>query len=195
MTGIITHNEIVGSNTYSVSHYLDSRECHDLVKESCDRFWVTPHKGYSRENYEFGPNAKPWSLGPMLKENKFEYGYTVLCINDQPWAFGGVKKYDDETAIILARHFSFYSFKSITRAFLMPMHFRVAKEFGLKKAWITLNDYNMRMSIFLDSKSWNRKLTVKDTLREYSEVSGGDSVNLGKKVINNIEQIVLEWKL
>jgi hypothetical protein len=53
----------------------------------------------------------------------------------------------------------------------------------------------MRMSIFLDSKSWNRKLTVKDTLREYSEVSVGDSVNLGKKVINNIEQIVLEWKL
>jgi hypothetical protein len=188
--------EQIDSHNYKLIHYTDSKECYETVKDACEKYWESAPKLSSKENYDFSSTAKPWSLGPMLENNLFEGGYTVLSVDDKPWSFGGIRKYNDEIALVLARHFSLFTIKPITHGLLLPFHLKVAKSLGYKKAWITINDYNLHWYNIWHLTEFNnekRKGRRNNVLYTNSDECVQSCTNLGKMVINNVEQTVLEW--
>jgi len=191
--------ETVGSDVYTLTHYFDTSDCYDIVKERCEEFWKNAPKDDSAENYQFGDEAKAWSLGPMLKNNDFAGGYTILSVNDVPWSFGGIKRYTDDIALILGRHFCFFTLRPMTIGLLVPFQLEIAKELGFKKAWITMMGYNDRMY-----RTWQLTSSEYDTNRHKKRdnilYKNTDSVvervnNLGKQIVNYTEQSVMEWSL
>lgn len=189
--------EIIDSKKYSIAHYYNGNECYDLVKESSINYWANVKKINSIENYRFDDEAKPWSLGPMLKNNEFELGYTVLSIDDKPWAFAGIRKYTDDIAVVLARLFCFFTVKPICYGFLLPFHLQIAKENGYTKAWTSLNEYNIHIY-----KTWTVKEYNKHPIRKRDSVlyQNNDrmistSTFLGERVLFNTNQNVIEWNL
>lgn len=189
--------EVIEPTTYTIIHYDNSNECYDLVKECAERYWSAAPKTDSIENYRFDGDAKPWSLGPMLQNNGFEGGYTILNIDGKPWSFGGIRRHDDQTALVLARHFSFFTIKPTTHGLLLPFQLEVAKELGYTKAWITINDYNLHWYNTWHVNEYNKMRTRKRLNKLYSNSDKcvASCTNLGKMTINNTEQTVLEWKL
>jgi hypothetical protein len=190
--------EIISGKTYELTHYYDTKECYDMVKQASDTYWASSPKDYGKENYQFGDSAKPWALGPMLKDNQFEMGYTVLSINGVPKAFGGMRHYDNDTAIIVARAFVFFTIKPILAAFIMPLQLSIAKERGYKKAWFTTNKHNAHIyDVWFNKELANTKRTRLriDPLYTKSDTVTSRATNLGDRTIFNTEQRVIEWDL
>lgn len=196
-TSMITVTEVIDSTAYTITHYMNTRECYGQVKECAEKYWTNAPKKEGIENYQFGSDAKPWSLGPMLENNKFECGFSVLSMDDKPWSFGGMRKYNDETVIILARHFSFYTIRPITHGLLLPFQLQVSKDLGYKKAWATFNEYSLYWYNTWYVKEYNKARPHKRINKLYtnSDECISKCKNLGKMIINNTEQTVLEWIL
>lgn len=193
----ITRHEEINSTSYCLTHYFDMKECYEIVKEASQQYWEKSTKAHGRENYEFGDQAKSQALGPMLLNSEFDGGFTVLNINDKPWAFGGIRKYNEEVALILGRHFSFYTIKPITHGLLLPFHLNIAKELGYKKAWLTINDYNLYWYNTWHINNYHRVDSSKklNKLHQISNECVAKCKNIGKLVINYTNQTVLEWDL
>lgn len=194
---MITVTEVIDNTTYTITHYMDTRECYGQVKECAEKYWTNAPKTNSKENYQFGNDATSWSLGPMLENNQFEGGYTILSFNDKPWSFGGIRKYNDTTALILARHFSFFTIKPTTHGLLLPFQLGMSKELGYERAWITINDYNLHWYNTWHINEYNKSRSHKRINKLYtnSDECISKCKNLGKMTINNTEQTVLEWIL
>ena len=176
---------------------MDTRECYGQVKECAKEYWTNAPKKEGIENYRFDEYAKDWSLGPMLENNKFEGGFSILSIDGKPWSFGGIRRYNDETSIIGSRNFSFYTLKPITHGFLVPFQLELCKSLGYKRAWATINDYNLYWYDTYHVKKYNKSQTRKrlNKLYTYSDECIAKCKNLGKMIVNNTEQTVLEWIL
>lgn len=189
--------DVIDSTTYTIIHYDNCQGCYETVKECSEKYWQSAPKENSIDNYKFGPDAKPWSLGPMLENNSFEGGYSILYIDEKPWSFGGIRKYNDEIALVLARHFSFFTIRPITHGLLLPFQLEIAKELGYKKAWITINDYNLHWYNTWHINAYNKRKSHKRVNKLYvnSDLCVSKCTNLGKMTINNTEQTVLEWIL
>ena len=189
--------EVIDSTAYTITHYTDTRECYGQVKECAERYWANAPKKEGIENYLFSVDAKPWSLGPMLANNMFEGGFTVLSIDNEPWSFGGIRKHNDETSIIGSRNFSFYTLKPITHGLLVPFQLEISKQLGYKKAWATINEYNLYWYNTYHVKKYNKSQSRKRLNKLYtnSDECISKCKNLGKMLINNTEQTVLEWVL
>jgi hypothetical protein len=190
-------SETIGSTTYTLTHYFNGNDCYETVKECSERFWKSAPKTESIENYQFNTDAKSWSLGPMLEHGVFDGGYTILDFDGKPWSFGGIRKYTDEIALVLCRHFSFFTIKPTTHGFLLPFHLEIAKELGYKKAWITINDYNLHWYNTWHVREYNKVRSYKRLNKLYtnSDLCVSRCRNLGNMTIHNTEQTVLEWVL
>lgn len=192
-----TMTETIGPNTYTIVHYADGRDCYDMVKEASERYWTTAGKTSSFENYQFGDDAKSWALGPMLQSNNFELGYSVLSINDKPWAFAGIRKYTDDVAIVLARLFCFFTVKPICYGLLLPFHLQIAKDHGFSKAWTSLNPYNIHLYETWSLKEFNKNIKHKRTniMYENNDRMISTSKFLGEVTLYHTKQNVIEWEL
>lgn len=187
----------IGSATYTIDHYDNCQECYHIVKDAAETYWANAGKNYSIENYQFGEDAKPWSLGPMLLNDGFVHGYSVLSINGKPWAFAGVRKHDDDTALVLARLFCFFTVKPISYGVLLPFHLEIAKENGYKKAWTTLNAYNIHLynTWMVKEFNSNKKHKRNNIMYEENDRMISTSKSLGEIMLNNTKQTVIEWTL
>jgi hypothetical protein len=192
-----TRTETIDNKTYSLIHYYDGNECYDTVKECSERFWKSAPKTDSIENYQFGADAKSWSLGPMLLNNGFEHGYSVLSINDKPWAFAGVRKYTDDIALVLARLFCFHTVKPISYGLMLPFHLKIARQQGYKKAWTTFNAYNIHLYNTWIVKEFNnnKKHKRNNVMYEENDKMISTSKCIGEVMVNNTKQTVIEWDL
>lgn len=193
----ICKTEIIDDTHYTCKHYFNTLDCYEIVKLASEEYWKNKSKLDSKENYEFGENATFRSLGTMLKNDKFHHGYTILEINEKPWAFGGIRKYNNEIALICSRHFSFYTLKPITHGFLLPFHLDICKNLGYKKAWITINNYNLYWFNTWHVNAYNKKRFRKKLNKLYtaSDFYISTCKNLGKMILNDTEQTILEWTL
>lgn len=189
--------KIIGSNTYTIDHYYDTKECYQIVKDAAKRYWEGAVKNHSIENYQFDEDAKPWSLGPMLLNNGFAFGYTVLSVNGTPWALSGVRKHDSDTALVLARLFCFHTIKPISYGLMLPFQLDVAREHGCKRAWMTFNDYNIHLYNTWVVKEFNRNKKHKrdNIMYEDNDRMVSSYKPLGEIMINNTKQTVIEWNL
>jgi hypothetical protein len=193
----LTHHEEINSTSYCLTHYFDTKECYEIVKEASQQYWEKSTKSHGRENYEFGDQAKQQALGPMLLNSDFDGGFTVLSMNEKPWSFGGIRKYNNETALIMGRHFSFYTMKLLTHGLLLPFHLQVAKDLGYKKAWITINNYNMYWYQTWYIKKYKRISSNTELGKLYTNSNECISKckNIGELEVNYTNQTVLEWDL
>jgi hypothetical protein len=189
--------EVIDGKTYELTHYFNSADCYDLVKIHSNRYWEKSGKTQSIENYQFSEGANSWSLGPMLLNNGFELGYSVLSIDNVPWAFAGIRKYDDDTAIVLARLFCFFTVKPICYGLILPFHLEVAKENGFKKAWTSLNTYNKHLYTTWSVREFNKNIKHKRTniMYENNDRMISSSKSLGEIMLYNTNQTVIEWSL
>lgn len=187
----------IGSATYTIDHYDNGRECYSIVKEAAEKYWANAGKNYSIENYQFGEDAKSWSLGPMLLNDGFAHGYSVLSINNKPWAFAGVRKHTDDIALVLARLFCFYTIKPVSYGLLLPFHLEIAKEHGYKKAWTTFNAYNIHLynTWIVKEFNSNKKHKRNNIMYEENDRMISTSKSLGEIMLNNTMQTVVEWNL
>ena len=192
-----TITEVIGSTTYTITHYTDTRECYGIMKDCAEQYWSTAPKKDGIDNYQFGPDAKPWSLGPLLENNQFEGGFDILFMDGKPWSFGGIRKHTEEIAIILSRHFSFYTIRPITHGLLLPHQLKTCKKLGYKKAWATFNGYSEYWYNTWYVKEYNKARSHKRVNKLYtnSDECISKCNNLGKMTINYTEQTVLEWIL
>lgn len=193
----IFQREEIDSHVYSLTHYFDTKECYPIVEAASTEYWKSAPKSDGKENYVFGPDATFRSLGTMLLNGKFDCGFTVLEMDGKPWAFGGIRRFDDETTLILGRHFSFFTVKPITLGLLLPLHLSVSKQLGYKKAWITINDYNIHLRRAYQINVFNRRKSSKRLNKLYTNSDQCISVcrDIGKMTIYKTEQSVLEWIL
>lgn len=187
----------IGSDTYTITHYDDGKECYHIAKDAATKFWSSASKKDSIENYRFDENANPWSLGPMLLNNGFELGYTILSINDEPWALSGIRKHTNDIALVLARLFCFHTVKPISYGLMLPLQLEIAKEYGCKKAWTTFNEYNIHLY-----NTWVVKEFKKNKQHKRNNImyEGNDRMVsthkfLGEIMLNNTKQTVIEWTL
>lgn len=194
---MITNIEIHNNIEYCINHYLDTTKCYDLIKTKSEEYWSHNLKKNLIENYDFSENAKKWALGPMLKNNLFTGGYTILNVNKKATAFGGIRHYDSDICIIASRLFCFFSIKPIVNGCLVPFHLKYATKLGYKKAWITINDSNLYWYNTWYRNEFNKKRITKRTNEIYinSDAVISSSTCKGKKVVNNVEQTILEWNL
>lgn len=193
----IIQNECIDNHLYTLTHYFDTKECYNLVENASKTYWSKAPKIIGKENYEFGEAATFRGLGPMLLNHKFHHGYTVLEIDNKPWSFGGIRKYNEEVSLVLGRHFSFFTIRPITHGLLLPFHLKISKELGYKKAWVTINDYNLHWY-----KTWHinefgkkRKNKRVNILYTNSDNCVSSCKNLGKMKIYSTDQTILEWEL
>lgn len=183
---------------YVIKHFLDTKNCYKFVKHFSKIYWTNNGKKHAADNYRFDDLAPDHSLGNLLLNNGFQGGYTIVLNKNKPLCFGGIRKYDDEIAIIGARGFSFFTVKPVLNGILIPFHIQKSKELGFKKAWVTINDYNLHWY-----KTWylnefnnlKRKTKRKEYIYSRSDICIKTCKNLGKKMINYVEQTVLEWNL
>jgi hypothetical protein len=189
--------EIIDNITYDLIQYFDTKECYDLVNTNCNLYWGKSPRNDSKDNYQFGDNAPIWSLGPMLLNNSFEGGFSLMSIDKKPWAFAGIRKYTNDIAIVLSRHFCFPTIKPITHGLLLPFQIQIAKNLGYKKVWITLNTYNAHLYDTWHVKEFqrNRQSRRKNKLYVNSDQLVSICKNLGKTMVNNTEQLVLEYPI
>lgn len=190
-------NELVDGKHYSIVHYDPSIDCYDLVKEYASNYWNSAGKTHSLENYLFDEDAKPWSLGPMLKNGNFELGYSVLSIDGKPWAFAGIRKHTDEIAIVLARMFCFFTVKPVCYGLLLPFHLSIAKDKGFKKAWTSFNSYNKHLYTSWSVNEFNSNRVHKRTniMYQNNDRMITTSKFLGEIMLYNTSQTVIEWDL
>lgn len=189
----VEKTENLDGTTYKLTHYYDPKECYDTVKFYCEKYWNMTSKTTGKENYMFGDGAVSWSIGPMLLNNGFEGGFTILEVDGSPWSFAGIRRYNDDTSLVLCRTFCFHTVKPITHGMILPMQLSISKELGFKKAWFTLNRYNHRLyeTVWKPSYYKNKNEEVYARSKNYVETSK----YLGEHTINNTAQIVLGWDL
>lgn len=185
--------EIEG-NVYRITHYDDTQECYNEVKTHCEHYWTLRQKNESYENYRFDDLAPAWSLGPMLYGNKFDLGFSLLYINDNLFSVGGIRRLDDNVALIMGRHYSLFTIKPVTHAVLFPFHHGIARKAGYKQAWVTVNQYNNWQKIWYSERTKSRRLTSSE-LYKRAETITSSARELGNITINNTEQFVLSWNL
>jgi hypothetical protein len=133
----------------------------------------------------------------MLLNNGFEHGYSVLSINDKPWAFAGVRKYTDDIALVLARLFCFHTVKPISYGLMLPFHLKIARQQGYKKAWTTFNAYNIHLYNTWIVKEFNnnKKHKRNNVMYEENDKMISTSKCIGEVMVNNTKQTVIEWDL
>lgn len=188
--------ETIGTDTYDIEHFFNTIECYEMVKIYAEKYWNPKNQKINYENYEFENSAKPWALGPMLENGSFEHGFSVLSINDIPWSFAGIRKYNEETALIMCRNFCFHTNKPVTYGLLLPFQLELSKELGYKYAWLTLNSYNLKIFNTVWGNLTNKaKKHTDNRLYENSLKCVLSSQNLGIKNINYTEQHVISWTL
>ena len=182
---------------YTIVHYYDGKECYELVKKYSNKYWEIAGKNQSKENYMFDEDAKPWSLGPMLQHNEFALGYSVLSINDKPWAFAGIRKHTDNIALALTRLFCFFTVKPISYGLILPFHLDIAREHGYKKAWVTFNEYNIHLYNTWVVKEFNnnKKHKRNNLMYEGNDKMVSTHKYLGEMMLNGTKQTVIEWDL
>lgn len=192
--------EIIDGKNYTLSHYFDTTQCYEIVKEANNRYWQTTPNRNGFDNYRFDEGAKSWSLGPLLQNNKFAGGFTILEIDNETWAFSGIKtipKKNKYTAMVMTRNICFFSLKPLTHGLILPLQLKLSKEMGFTKAWFTLNQYNYHLYQTWHVNQYNKRRKQRENNKIYAQSYKciETSEYLGKKIVNDIEQHVIEWKL
>ncbi len=49
----ITHYEEINSTSYCLTHYFDTKECYEIVKEASQQYWEKSTKSHGRENHHW----------------------------------------------------------------------------------------------------------------------------------------------
>lgn len=192
-----TRTLVLDNNVYRMVHYTDTRQCHDEVREANELYWSKRKTTPAYENYRFDSDAVPWALGPMLLNNKFDLGFSVLYKNDKLFSVGGIRRHSDEIALILNRHFSFFTLKPLTHATLIPFQLDICKQACMDQAWITVNGYNTWHKTWYDHKGSTKRTQRNKTSELYAQAKKVSDLctNLGTDTINNTQQEILRWKL
>jgi len=186
-----------GKDLYELKHFTDTTQCYSDVKDACEDYWSRRKKTEAYENYRFDSDAVPWALGPMLAENKFDTGFTVMYKNGKVFSVGGIRRYSDEVALIMNRHFSFFTLAPISHATIIPFQLEVCRELCFDQAWITVNGYNTWHNTWYKhegSEQRTRRHRNSELYQQAKKVSDL-CTNLGVDTINNTQQEILRWKL
>ena len=173
-----------------IEHYSDTTQCYDFVKAQSEKFWDTRTNRKSEENYFF-ENSKKWSLGSMLLERAFDLGYSLLFIDGEFQAGGGVRKLNSETSISLSRFFSVHSPIPFGNAFLLPLHMRLSQQQGFEKTVLTFNNYNSHLARYYQNVLPHKKDAISCRAYEYLK----DFKHTGEHEINFVQQTVFEYSL
>ena len=175
----------IDGHVFEMNHYFETALCYDLVKAESEKYWKTKSKRDAEENYIF-EDGHQWSLGEMLKNNLFEFGYTVLFMDNKFIASGGIRRYNSDTTISLSRFFCNPSPLPYGNAFILPLHLEISKSYA-KSTIITFNEYNKHLLHYymeiLPLKKDPVSLGVFELIRKFSY--------LGVQEINHVKQHVL----
>lgn len=171
-------------------HYNNTQACIDTVQKETELFWSKRSNQKAFQNYEFGSDAD-WSLENLLKNQKFELGYTLLYINDQFYAGGGIRALDDKTTISLSRFFCKPSPKPLGNAFILPLHIELSRRAGFAKTIITFNQYNEHLVRYYSQVLKTKKDSVSQLAYKYLQ----KFQLTGLQEINNVQQYVFEYDL
>lgn len=188
---------VLDCDIYRLEHYTDTRQCYEQVKQANEAYWESRKATPAHENYRFDKDAVPWALGPMLANNKFDLGFSVLYKNDTLFSVGGIRRYSDEIALIMNRHFSLFTIKPISHATIIPFQLDICKDACIDQAWITVNGYNNWHRTWYHNQGSQRrtaKNAKSDVYCAAKQVSDS-CVSLGTDTINNTQQDILRWKL
>jgi hypothetical protein len=188
---------VFGNDLYELKHFTDTTLCYTDVKEASEVYWKGRRKTEAYDNYRFDKDAVPWSLGPMLAENKFDGGFTVMYKNGNVFSVGGIRYYSDEVALIMNRHFSFFTLSPVSHATIIPFQLEVCKELCFDQAWITVNRYNTWHNTWYKNEASQRRTARNKNSELYRQAKkcSDQCVNLGYDNINNTQQEILRWKL
>jgi hypothetical protein len=198
MMETIHSEEVIDNKTYTLTHYFDTTKCYDIVKEASEHYWTTTPNRNGYDNYRFDTDAESWALGPLLANNKFAGGFTVLSIDNKPWAFAGIKNIPRKnryTALILARNFCFFTVKPVTHGLILPLQLKIAKDLGYTKAWFTLNKYNYHLYQTWHVNQYKKKKRETNKIYTDSNRCVETSEYLGLRIVNDVQQHIIEWKL
>lgn len=188
--------ESIQIQNFRFNHYINNAECYELVKQQAEKYTrlqtTLLRNQPSLVNLDFeNDDNKSHTLGYLLKNQKFELGYTVIYEDDDPIIFGGIRIFNDTTTIISARAFCFFTPRPLIHKLLIPFHLKISKDNGFSKAITTFNDYNKKIY-----DSWP-KLIRKKSYTDISLLGVDDSKfkMLGQMNINYVNQWVIEWQI
>lgn len=184
--GIINQFEFEKLKVKTV-HFTEAKVCFEFLKNESQAFWKNHPKKDAEANYSFD-GSSPWSLNSLLLTGGFDLGFTLLYINDEFYAAGGIRKLDETTTICLSRFFSKFSTKPYGNAFILPVHLNVSRQAGFKKAIVTFNQYNDHLVNY-----YTRRLPhKKDPISKKAFESIQKFQLTGLKEINYVQQYVFE---
>jgi len=116
---------------------------------------------------------------------------SLVYNNSNVVAVSGIEKYDDKIVCILKRLavIKAFRFKPATSKFILPQQIKWAKENGWKKAWISVNEYNITVVRLIE-----RIKKGKGVVTYHSELFKNFEY-IGIKNIQNTEQHTYEYIL
>jgi hypothetical protein len=174
--------------TYRIDHYEDPFECYDLLKSCSERYWADISRP-SKTNYDFSSDGKN-TIKFLIENNRFNLGYSIVYDDDIPMAFGGIRVIDDNTTIVAARAFCFYTPKLLINKILIPYQLSYSKSCGFSRSIISFNEYNHKIY-----KVWRRLTQSPDLVDAKFSVDYKKFNMLGKQIVNKMEQYTIEWIL
>jgi hypothetical protein len=187
--GIVKVKTMSSGSEFEVCHYSNSSDCYDKVKIFCEEIWQSRKKTDAYINYNFEyPEAH--SIGPLMKDDKFQLGFSLLYKNGKLICCAGLRNYDDETTISLARFLSSPSVYPYGNAFILPLHVELSKNSGFKSTIITFNKYNSHLvNYYQNILPFKRDVISKQA---WNVLKNFEYKN--EKKINEIEQVYFENK-
>jgi hypothetical protein len=176
---------------YHLEHYKNTNDCWDLVSKSCNEYWKLRSDSKSKINYSFDNLDDTRTIGCLFKRKMFDGGFTILYINNIPSAFGGIRRLDDTTSIIMARGFCHYTTKPVIAKIMVPFQLRYSMDSGYHRSIITFNDYNKKLYDL-----WPKMSKMDSIISEnFFNINHLDFSMTGIKNINCVDQYVIEWDL
>lgn len=167
-------------------------DCYDLLLQHSNAYLAQTKSKPSHINYRFNNDSlNKYTLEYLLKNNKFELGYSILYVDNIATAFGGIRQHDKDTTIIAARAFCYNTPKLVLNKIMIPFHLSISKQRGNNRAIITFNKYNRKIydlwPIFTKMKN----------LIDYKDLQIDPDRYLmeGIRHINNTDQYVIQWML
>jgi hypothetical protein len=173
---------------YKIEHYPNALDCYDLLKDNAIKYWRTNNK-CSKTNYDFDSISEN-SIRYLLETNRFNLGYTVVYDHGIPMAFGGIRVMDQNTTIVGARTFCFYTRKLLVNKILIPFQLDYSKKQGFTNSLVSFNEYNKKIYDL-----WQKFSDSPELWSVPFNVEHKNFIMMGKQTINKTEQYTIKWIL
>ena len=181
-------SKVIDGKKFDLHHYSDTKQCYELVKEETRQYWRQRQRCAAVPNYDFESEA-PWTLGEMLFNQTFDYGYSVLLMDGAFYGSAGLRKLDDTSTICLSRFFCKPSVKPYANLFILPFHIKISQELNYSSTKITLNRYNRHLLRYYTELLPKKKDSISKETYNYIKLFE----NKGVQKVNYVDQIVLEY--